>query len=334
VDEHQLRCFLAIAESGSVSRASAQIDIPQPTLSQILLRLEDELRIKLFARTSRGVSPTEAGRIFQEHARNILKEMQRAREEVHGRDAIAHATVAVGLPSSISTLLAARLVIAVRESLGGISVRLDEAASGHIRDWLEHGGIELGVLHHVDALRHLSVRRLAIEDLLLIGPPGRFGPPDRHGVAQGQIALPADEACPLMLPSRRHDLRQFVEREALAQGVELNVEVELEALAHIRTLVSMGSGYSVLSHSAVQEDLAAGRLSAVRIVRPVLRRSVYLVRNPTRVITSASVRVEDLMVSMLKAMVANGTWLAEWVGPDLPADPPLAAPMAARADTQ
>ena len=319
MDEHQLRCFLTIVELGSVSRAAAQLNIAQPTLSQLLLRLEDELRIKLFERTSRGVSPNEAGRVFQEHARNILNAMQRAKEEVHRHDAVTHATVAVGLPASISMLLGARLVVAARERLRGVSVRVDEAASGHIREWLELGGIELGVLHHVDALRHLSVRRLAVEDLLLVGPPGRFGPPDRHGVAQGEIGLPATEARPLLLPSQRNGLRQFVDREALAQGVELDVEVELDALVYIKTLVSLGYGYSVLSHSAVQDDLATGRLSAIRLIRPVLRRTVNLVRNPTRVITRASVRVEDLMVSMLKGMVADGTWLAEWVGPDLPA---------------
>jgi LysR family nitrogen assimilation transcriptional regulator len=322
VDEHQLRCFLAIAEFGSVSRAAAQIDVSQPALSQILLRLEDELRIKLFERTSRGVTPTDAGRIFQEHARNILKDMQRAREEVHGRDPLANVTVAVGLPGSISMLLATRLVIAAREALAGISVRLDEAASGHIREWLEDGSLELGVLHHVEGLRHLSARRLAVEDLLLVGPPGRFGPPDRHGIAEGKITLLATEARPLILPSRRHGLRQFLEREAEAQGVGLEIGVELDALVHIKTLVATGFGCSILSHSAVQQDLAAGRLSAVRLIRPALRRSIYLVRNPSRVVTRASVRVEDLMVSLLKGMVADGTWLAEWVGPDPPAGGP------------
>ena len=57
---------------------------------------------------------------------------------------------------------------------------------------------------------------------------------------------------------------------------------------------------------------------------------VNLVRNPTRVITRASVRVEDLMVSMLKGMVADGTWLAEWVGPDLRRSRHWATAIAAR----
>jgi LysR family nitrogen assimilation transcriptional regulator len=302
MDQNQLRCFLAIAELGSVSRAAARLDIAQPSLSQILLRLEDELGTKLFERTSRGVSPTEAGRIFQEHARNLLAAMQRAREEVHRRDAFAHATVAVGLPSSISMLLGVRLVIAAREQLKNVSIHLDEAMSGHIREWLERGSIEIGILHHINALRHLSIRRLAVEELFLIGPPRRFGP-SQHGIAQGQIPVPITELRQLILPSRQHGLRQFVDDEAQAQGIELNPDI-------------------VLSHAAVRDDLMAGHLSAIRMTWPVFRRTIYLVRNPSHVVTSASVRVEDLMVSMMREMVANGTWLAEWAGPEMPADQP------------
>jgi LysR family nitrogen assimilation transcriptional regulator len=55
LDGHQLCCFLATAELGSVTRAAARLDMAQPTLSQVLLRLEDELGIKLFERTARGV---------------------------------------------------------------------------------------------------------------------------------------------------------------------------------------------------------------------------------------------------------------------------------------
>jgi LysR family nitrogen assimilation transcriptional regulator len=323
VDGHQLRCFLATAELGSVTRAAGRLDIAQPTLSQILLRLEDELGIKLFERTARGVLLTDPGRIFQEHARVILRDMDRARAEVRVHDAVAAAAaVTVGLPSSISTLVGARLVVAARERLPNVSVHLDEAFSGHIRAWLEEGRIELGILHHADALQHLSVRRLAVEDCCLVGPPGRFGPPGRHGIAPEPVSLAGSHPRPLIMPTRGHGLRRLVEGEARAQGADLEVEIELDSLNHIRTLVSAGHGYSVLSHSAVQEDLATGRLSAAPLGRPAIRRSVYLVRNPTRAVTRASVRVEDLLVSLLHGMAADGTWLAEWVAEDVAAADP------------
>ncbi len=311
MDEHQLRCFLAIAEFGSVSRAAARLGAAQPTLSQVLLRLEDELRVKLFERTSRGVSPTAAGAAFQDHARAILHEMQRAREEMRRHDPTAQESVVVGLPQSTSSLLGARLAVAAAEQLGGITLRLDDATSVHIREWLEEGRIELGILHNTEALRQLSVRRLAIEELFLIGPPGRFGP----DIPRNEIALPAAEARPFILPGPRHHLRQFIDGEAQAQGITLKVDVELDTLVHIKALVSSGQGCTILPHAAVQEDLASGRLTAARISRPLLRRPVYLVRHPRRVVTRASQQVEELIVSILKGMVADGSWLAQWVGP-------------------
>ena len=56
MDGHPLRCFLATAELGSVTRAAGRLEVAQPTLSQILLRLEDELGVRLFERTARGVA--------------------------------------------------------------------------------------------------------------------------------------------------------------------------------------------------------------------------------------------------------------------------------------
>ncbi len=62
--------------------------------------------------------------------------------------------------------------------------------------------------------------------------------------------------------------------------------------------------------------------SAAPLGRPAIRRPIYLVRNPTRAVTRASVRVEDLLVSLLQGMAADGTWLAEWVAEGVAAADP------------
>ena len=86
MDTLQIRNFLMIVECGSITKAADRLGIAQPSLSQQLLRIEDELGVSLFKRTARGVTPTEAGRLFQEHALNILQAMQRAREQVNRRE--------------------------------------------------------------------------------------------------------------------------------------------------------------------------------------------------------------------------------------------------------
>jgi LysR family transcriptional regulator, nitrogen assimilation regulatory protein len=322
VDEHELHSFLVIADLGSVTNAAARLGTAQPTLSQLLLRLEDELGVKLFQRVSRGVVPTDAGRVFQEHARAILKQMQRAREEVKQQDPVAHHIVPVGLPSSISMLLGARLMVAVRQKLSNVSVHLVETMSGFIRAWMEDRSLDIGVLHDVSALGHLLARPLVLEEIFLIGPGGRFGPLDQQTIARTPIPFAAAQANPLILPTRQHALRQLAERQFQGEGLPLQVEMEVDSLTHIKELVAAGHGYSLLSHAAVHKELAEGSLSAVRIAPPTLRRMVYLVRNPARFISRASVQIEDLMIGLMRDLISERTWLAEPASAQLESEQP------------
>lgn len=320
MDAWQLRNFLMIAECGSITRAAERLGIAQPSLSQQLLRLEDELGVSLFNRTARGVAPTEAGRLFQEHALNILNAMQRAREEIRRYDAAPTGEVVFGLPSSTSQLLGVPLLIAARDTLPQITLRLREALSGAIRGWLEAGRADLAILYDAEVARHLSVKWIADETLFVIGGPGEFGEVDHRGVALEPVEARRLIHMSLILPTAAHGLRRLIDRQAGLRDLELRADIEIDSLSQIRALVGARRGYSVLSHAAVSEDLAAGRLSAATIEGVDLRRSVSLVRNPTQPITRASVEIEDLALSLLRQMIRDGRWITEPTEPAVRAD--------------
>jgi LysR family nitrogen assimilation transcriptional regulator len=319
VHDHQLRCFLTIAELGSVSQAAAQLHIAQPTLSQMLLRLEDELTIKLFERTARGVSVTEAGRIFQVHARNILNDIDRAKEELHGIENLRQINIAVGLPNSISILLGPSLIVAARRQLPHVRLQLLEATSGKIREWIEQDRTHIGILYDPEAARDLRVRRLAGEDLFMVRPFEASA----GGRSAESVTLPGKGELPLVLPGRRHDLRQYLDRMALENGRPLDVEIELDSLVHITSLVASGHAVTILPHSAIADQVRQGRLSAAPITRPPLRRFLYLARNPNQAVTHVSVQVEELVISLMRDMVVNGLWEAQWLGPETSSDESL-----------
>ena len=98
MDLKQLEYFVRVAELGSFTRASIALDIAQPALSRQVRLLEVELRQNLLVRNGRGAAPTEAGKLLLEHARGILHQVERAREELgRVRGALA-GRVAIGLP--------------------------------------------------------------------------------------------------------------------------------------------------------------------------------------------------------------------------------------------
>jgi LysR family nitrogen assimilation transcriptional regulator len=307
MDGRQLRTFLKIIELGSITRAADALGIAQPSLSQQVLRLEDEVGIKLFLRTARGVTTTEGGRIFEEHARRILNTMDQALRDVQQLNDDSSGKVSFAMPGSVCRVLGVTLVEAVLNRAPRVSLRLIEAFSGHIRTWIDEGSIDLGILYDIGPMRHLSLRRLAREELYLVGPPGRFGDLE----TAPSVAAEEITALQMILPSPQHGLRQFLDREASRLGISLNVLIEIDALPHITQLVANGRGCTVLSLPAVRDDLAAGRVSVARIEDGAIKRTLCLVRNPTSEVTRASIRVEDLALKIMRRLIVTGRWSAE-----------------------
>src|SRR3974377_1771450 len=75
---HQLRIFLAVAQSATLTRASKQLGLAQPSLSQQLARLEESVGTRFFARARNRMELTDAGRVLLRHAQSVIKEINEA----------------------------------------------------------------------------------------------------------------------------------------------------------------------------------------------------------------------------------------------------------------
>lgn len=309
MDEKQLRCFLTIAETGSVSAAAQRLDIAQPSLSQILLRLEEELDNKLFQRTSRGVTLTDSGRVFREHAFKIVSDFQRARDEIVF-DANAHGEVTVGLPSSFSTLIGARLISELREKAPYIKLKLMEAMSGHIREWLTRGELDIGVLYSAQDASHLSIQQIAVEELFLVGHQSAFVETGLDGLAAQVVDLQRVGRYPLILPTAHHGLRRLVDQRVKRSECELDIHMEVDSLTLIKSLLRSEHGFSLLPHAAISEELRLRQLTAARVLKPDFRRGVFVARNSSQLVTRASVQVVEIITELAWRLIRDGEWIA------------------------
>jgi LysR family nitrogen assimilation transcriptional regulator len=112
----QLESLVAIADSGSFSRAAVALDLAQPSLSRQIAQLESDLGQRLLVRTGRGVVPTAAGEVLLLHARAMLDSARRARDELRDMSASPSGRVIVGMPPRVALGLSAASVFRARSS--------------------------------------------------------------------------------------------------------------------------------------------------------------------------------------------------------------------------
>jgi len=303
----QLRYFVGISEAGSLLKASARLHVAQPSLSQQMAALEHELGARLLERSSRGITLTEAGKVFLEHARVVLSDIERARGAVRDASAVVRGEVAIGLPTTVALVATVPILRACRERFPELRLKVVEAYSGFLREWLQGGRLDLAVLFGDSAEAGLHKRPL-LDDRLVLVTAGR-GPHTPQ-----KLPLSAIARWPLVLPGRDHGLRRIIDDACEPLGIELDVVAEIEALGSVKKAVEAGIGSTILPLGSVAEEVAAGRLRASTIERPSMSRRVVCATSVTRPETAATAAVMALLVEVLHGMVANGEWPARWVG--------------------
>lgn len=308
MDFKQLRAFVTVAETGSVTQAACLLNIVQPAVSRQLRLLEEDLGVVLFDRGRHGMALTSSGDTLLEYARRVLHELDRARAEILPSKGAIGGIVTLGLLPSTCDLLSSVLVASIAAQYPGIRVRISMGYAGHLQRWLEDGEIDLALLYDPKHTQTIQTRPLLEEGLWLVGLP------ETKLRADCPVAFANLAARQLVLPSAPHGLRSLVENAATLLGMQLNVVAETNAMSIQKSLVLAGHGLTILPTIAVSEDITRGVLAAAPLIDPSLNRKIVLALPANRQITSSVQCVESTLIACMKDAVVRGDWLdARWL---------------------
>ena len=287
MDLKQLEYFVRVAELGSFTRASIELNIAQPALSRQVRLLEVELRQNLLIRNGRGVTTTEAGKLLLEHGRGVLHQVERAREELtRVRGALA-GRVALGLPPSLSKVLTVPLTRTFRARLPEASLSVSEGLSASMQESLINGRLDIALLYNAAPSPDIETTPLLEEELFLVQSR-------RDAASSAPIPLREVADLPLVIPSRHNAIRVLVEGELAALGSHPKIALEIDSIAAILDLVVDGAGCAVLSRNAVTSLGKPGAFVVRPIVEPPLRSKLSLAvssRRPTTLTQQAMIEL-------------------------------------------
>jgi DNA-binding transcriptional LysR family regulator len=269
MDERRLSYFLAVVDEGGVTRAARTLHVAQPSLSQAIRALEQELGAELLVRAGRGVALSAAGEAFVGPARIALRAIGEARDAVGGVAALISGTLDIAALPTLAVDPLAPLIGAFRERYPGIAVRVHEpTAADTVRSLVVGGRCELGAAHLPLTGDDLEAAPLGEQELVFVFPPGSGGP--GPPLTAAQVA-----GTPFVVGPPGTSARTLLEDALESAGVTPQIAVQTDSREAIVPLVLAGAGAALLPAPLAHD--AERRGAAVRRARPAITRQVGLV---------------------------------------------------------
>jgi len=263
---NQLRYVCAIAETGSFSRAAEHCHVAQPSLSQQVLKLEEDLNAKLFDRLGRSVRLTEAGRAFLPHARSILQQMEAARSGVEDKRTDVRGSVAVGVIPTIAPYLMPGYTAAFTKRYPEARLRILEETTPVLVESLRDLSIDLAVLALPLRHKEFDLFPLRTEPLFAVLPK------DHPKAGAKSLALKDLRGESFVMLRDGHCFRGLTIAVCARARVTPRIAFESGQFSSLLAMVAAGVGVTLAPEMAIDRnaDCRYVRISDARATRTIV----------------------------------------------------------------
>jgi LysR family hydrogen peroxide-inducible transcriptional activator len=266
MEMHQLRYVVAVARAGNFSRAAEQCHVAQPSLSQQIRKLEDELGERLFERKKREATLTTHGEAFLQRAVRILEEVEAARREADDARNLLRGAVTVGVLPTIAPYLLPPAVALFAKRFPGLDIVISEDTTEKLLEKLAAFEIDFAVASLPIHDPRLEMKRLFADELLVALPPG-------HRLARRRVVAAKDlEGEPLIVMKEGHCLGDQVLGFCGRHDLHPAISFRSSQLETIRAFVRAGMGISLIPAMAIRPT--EGNTPAYRKLKPALHREI------------------------------------------------------------
>ncbi len=278
MDISNLQAFVAVATTGSFSRAAEQLCLTQPAVSKRITALEEQLGTRLFDRIGRRITVTEAGALLHPRAEHILAELEDSRRAIANLKEITAGRLSIGTSHHIGLHRLPPLLRAFTTAYPEVELDLHFMDSEAACQAVEHGDLELGIVTLPPAPSPLLHTTPVWDDPLSIVVNHEHPLAEKKRLNAAELAEHA-----AILPARNTYTRELLEQAIAPLNINLQVGLSTNYLETIKMMVSVGLGWSILPQTMVDKDICALSIRGFH-----LRRTLGVVRHTARTQSNAA----------------------------------------------
>jgi DNA-binding transcriptional LysR family regulator len=297
-DLRQLEIFLKVVELGSFSKAGEAVHLAQASVSERIATLENMVGAKLLDRMGRAIAPTKAGEILYKHAQRLLEIKKTACLEMQDFLGVKQGEIRIGGSTIPGEYILPKVVGWFSKEYPRITVTLTVGDSEEIESRVLEGEFELGVIGRKSSNKNLASHELWEDELVLALP-------STHRWARKK-EIPIQEVLQEPFISRELGSGTLKSMEPYLQGAGLKGIDSLKVVARLGTSTAVkegikaGLGISILSAVALDTELKAGVLKALKLKGLPMYRHFHLIRDRRRTASPIARSLMDFLITASK----------------------------------
>lgn len=290
-DLTDLRLFLAVADTGSITHGAADVGLSLPAASERLRDMEAAGQVMLLERGRRGVSLTEAGEALVHHARTVMRQMADMHSELglHAK-AMRTAIRVAANTAAITEYLPAKLAIWMTEN-PRIDLELKERQSADIARAVVRGFVEIGILSDAAGTTELERIPFAQDQLVVIVAK-------HHRLAGSRRVSFPDILHEQFIGLSAGALQEHIESQASRLGGRLKIRTRLRTFEGISNMVAAGAGIAIIPHTAAQRLRKTLPIATVAISDAWAKRNLVIAVRSREELTAAAKSLVDHLASV------------------------------------
>lgn len=282
------RVFLEVAKQGNISAAAQNLFISQSAVSQSVKQLEEQLQVRLFSRSTRGVSLTSEGKLLLEYVSHALGLLQSGEEKIAASRQLLTGELIIGASDTVTkTYLLSRLE-AFHKDYPDIRIRILNGTTSMVLDYLHAGQVDIAFASEAPDETVYSVRHCVDTHTIFVAAPD-YLEFDKVYTMEEIAALP------LILLERKASSRVYLERYFQERGIQIHPEIELGSHNLLISLARIGLGVACVTEEFSLSGLSRGVIVQLKTDFEIPPRAVTMCTLQGVTPTSAANRFMDFI---------------------------------------
>ncbi|MGJ0845469.1 DNA-binding transcriptional regulator, LysR family [Tissierella praeacuta DSM 18095] len=262
------RIFDKVAKCKSFSKAANELYMTQPAISQAIMQLEDELKIRLFTRTPRGVILTNEGKILFEYTNSAISLLDNGEKKIRQSRDLKQGELKIGVSDTISRYYLLPYVEKFHKDYPNIKLKIINQTTDELCKLIKSGEIDIGICNLPIKDNSLDIKKCKdIQDIFVFGE--RYKDMVTNSITYEELL-----GYPLIFLDNRSKTRQYVEGYLFSKGIRINPEIELGSHDLLLEFAKVGLGLACVVREFSKNYLLEGSLYELNLVEDIPKRGI------------------------------------------------------------